>query len=286
MTDAPDISALRRFLLAGRNGDGGWGYYPGKASRLEPTCWALLALPDVDPGVLTTWPAVDGLLQERRGGETNFAFHALALLTLTTRGVEHASGNATLATKLEAAKGIKLDQTTINRQNNQLQGWSWIAGTFSWVEPTAWALLALKKRAAAGQRIDSARLSEAEALLVDRCCEHGGWNYGNGNMLGKELRPYVPTTAVALLALQKTEQPAAAVVEKSLAYLDRAASSEPSAVALSLSVMALRAHAHPADAVRALLATHSDRAIDLGHQLGVAMALYALQAEKADAFAL
>jgi hypothetical protein len=104
-------------------------------------------------------------------------------------------------------------------------------------------------------------------------------------MLGKELRPYVPTTAVALLALQKTEQPAA-VVEKSLAYLDRAASSEPSAVALSLSVMALRAHAHPADAVRALLATHSDRAIDLGHQLGVAMALYALQAEKADAFAL
>ena len=181
---------------------------------------------------------------ERRGGDVNFAFHALALLTLTARGVEHASGNATLATKLEAAKGIKLDQTTINRQNNQLQGWSWIAGTFSWVEPTAWALLALKKRAAAGQRIDSARLSEAEALLVDRCCEDGGWNYGNGNMLGKELRPYVPTTAVALLALQKTEQPAAGVVEKSLAYLDRAASSEPSAVALSLSVMALRAHAH------------------------------------------
>jgi len=286
MTDAPDISALRRFLLAGRNGDGGWGYYPGKASRLEPTCWALLALPDLDPGVLTTWPAVDGLLHERRGGDVNFAFHALALLTLTTRGHEHASGNSTLTTKLEAAKGIKLDQTTINRQNNQLQGWSWIAGTFSWVEPTAWALLALKKRAAAGQRIDSARLSEAEALLVDRCCEHGGWNYGNGNMLGKELRPYVPTTAVALLALQKTEQPAAVVVEKSLAYLDRAASSEPSAVALSLSVMALRAHAHPADAVRALLATHSDRAIDLGHQLGVAMALYALQAEKVDAFTL
>ena len=160
------------------------------------------------------------------GATSNFAFHALALLTLTARGVEHASGNATLATKLEAAKGIALDQSTINRQNNQLQGWSWIAGTFSWVEPTAWALLALKKRAAAGQRVDSARLSEAEALLVDRCCAQGGWNYGNANMLGKELRPYVPTTAIALLALQKTEQPAAAVVEKSLAYLERAAPSE------------------------------------------------------------
>ena len=286
MTDALDISALRRFLLAGRNGDGGWGYYPGKSSRLEPTCWALLALPDVSSDVLTAWPAADGLLQERRGGDVNLGFHALALLTVTARGVAHASGNATLATKLEAAKGIKLEQTTINRQNNQLQGWSWIAGTFSWVEPTAWALLALKKRAAAGQQIDSARLNEAQSVLVDRCCKDGGWNYGNGNMLGKELRPYVPTTAVALLALQKTGQSAAGVVEKSLKYLDRAASSELSAVALSLSIVALRAHAHAVNAVRALLAEHSDRAIELGHQLGVATALYALQAEKADAFAL
>ena len=144
----------------------------------------------------------------------------------------------------------------------------------------------MKKRAAAGQRIDSARLSEAEALLVDRCCEQGGWNYGNANMLGKELRPYVPTTAVALLALQKTEQPAAVSSRRVWHISIARRPSEPSAVALSLSVMALRAHAHPADAVRALLATHSDRAIDLGHQLGVAMALYALQAEKADAFAL
>ncbi len=35
---------MRRALLSAANADGGWGYYPGKASRLEPTCWALLAL--------------------------------------------------------------------------------------------------------------------------------------------------------------------------------------------------------------------------------------------------
>jgi hypothetical protein len=278
------MAALRRFLLAGRNADGGWGYTPGKASRLEPTCWALLALPDLDATALTTWPAADGLLQERRGGDTNFAFHALALLTLAARGREHASGNAMLAARLESSKGIQLDPARINRQNNQLQGWSWIAGTFSWVEPTAWALLALKKRASAGQRVDSSRLNEAEALLVDRCCEGGGWNYGNANMLGKELRPYVPTTAAALLALQKGAPSAAAVVGKSVAYLDRSATSEPSAAALSLSALALTAYGHQAEAVRALLADHSHRAVDLGQQLGAAMALYALQADKADAF--
>ena len=286
MTDpVPDLSSLRRFLLAGRNADGGWGYYPGKSSRLEPTCWALLALPEIDPAVLTRWPARDGLLQERVDGEINFAFHALAILTLAARAVEHTSGNGSLVAKLEQAKGLKLEQADFQRQNNQLQGWSWIAGTFSWVEPTAWALLALRKRAASGQRIDIARANDAQALLVDRCCENGGWNYGNANMLGKQLRPYVPTTALALLALQKSDPSAIGSVGKSLSYLERAGASEPSASALSLAALALRAHARPADGVLKVLSEVAARAVDLGQQLGVAMALYSVQ-EQADAFAL
>jgi hypothetical protein len=272
-----EISALRRFLLAGRNADGGWGYYPGKASRLEPTCWALLALTDLDASVLSTWPAADGLLRERRDGEVNFAFHALGLLVLSARRIEHAAGNSTLASHLERAKGMAVDQSTINRQNNQLQGWSWIPGTFSWVEPTAWALLALRKREAAGQHVDGSRLTEAETLLVDRCCEGGGWNYGNSNMLGKELRPYVPTTAVALLALQKASSPAAsAVVAKSLRYLELAASSEPSAMALSLATIALDAHGRASDVSRAALSAQTDRTMVLGNQLGIAMAVCAV----------
>ena len=275
MTDSrPDLPALRQFLLAGRNADGGWGYYPGKASRLEPTCWSLLALTDSDPSVLTRWPAAGGLLRERSGGDVNFAFHALALIALTTLGVEHAAGKAGLSASLEQAKGITLEPSKVNRQNNRLQGWSWISGTFSWVEPTAWALLALRKREAAGQHADARRLAEAESLLVDRCCESGGWNYGNANMLGKELRPYVPTTAVALLALQKRAEPA---VTRSLAYLDRAAASEASGIALSLAVLALDAHGHPSGAARTALGEQSARTIDLGHQLGVAMTLYAQQ---------
>ena len=99
-------------------------------------------------------------------------------------------------------------------------------------------------------------------------------------MLGKELRPYVPTTAIALLSLQRRDH---AVVARSLDFLTRAAVSEVSTGALALAALALQAHGRAADAPRALLAPHCGRAIDLGQQLGAAMALYALRTEAADA---
>jgi hypothetical protein len=285
MTDvAGELSALRTFLAAGQNADGGWGYYAGKTSRLEPTCWGLLALGDLDPAGLTSWPSADGLLGERLGGDPNIAFHALALLTLEARRAEHRDGNARLGTALERSRGLALGDSQINRQNNKLQGWSWTAGTFSWIEPTAWALLALRKQQSRGRRVSDDRLAEAESLIVDRCCTDGGWNYGNSNMLGKELRPYVPTTGLALLALQGKSIP---VATKSLAYLERAAVSESSAVALSLAVLALRAHGRPAGAPRTLLAAQANRIIELGQHLGAAMALHAMQTDTAeDAFVL
>ncbi|MEO7271269.1 MAG: hypothetical protein ABI211_04615 [Vicinamibacterales bacterium] len=276
----PDLSPLRDGLRAGRNADGGWGYYAGKASRLEPTCWALLALPDADPAVLTDWPVTDSLLRERKDGDVNFAFHALALTTLAARRVSHHAGVDALAGALEHAKGLALEPSTINRQNNQLQGWSWIPGTFSWVEPTAWALLALRRRQAAGQGVEAARLTEAETLLIDRCCAQGGWNYGNANMLGKDLRPYVPTTAVALLALQKKPYPA---VTASVAYLQGAATSEASATALSLAMIALAAHGRATDEVRERLIAQVTHTVGLGQQLGMAMALHTLHADQPDA---
>ena len=271
-----DSTTLQRRLLDGRNADGGWGYYAAKASRLEPTCWALLALRSADPSVLARWPSADGRLLERSGGEVNYAFHALALLTLTARGAQHTAGTARLAEALQNAKGLAIKDSTINRQDNKLQGWSWIDGTFSWVEPTAWGLLALRKLAATGHHVERARMDDAEAVLVDRCCENGGWNYGNSNMLGKELRPYVPTTAIALMALQKPQKERSiAVVSKSLDYLQRAAASEPSGMAIALASLALRVHARPSDA--APLAGQISRTVELGNQLGMSMSLLALE---------
>jgi len=278
--DRYGLASLRDGLRAGRNADGGWGYYAGKASRLEPTCWALLALPDADPAVLASWPAAEGLLRERKDGEVNFAFHALALTTMAARAVNHSAGTDALASALEHARGIALEPSTINRQNNQLQGWSWIPGTFSWVEPTAWALLALRRRQAAGKKVEADRLTEAETLLIDRCCAQGGWNYGNSNMLGKDLRPYVPTTAIALLALQKSSYPAVAT---SVSYLEGAATSEASSTALSMAAMALSAHGRTTGVVLERLVAQIEHTVGLGHQLGMAMALHTLNSDQPDA---
>src|SRR5262249_42902645 len=90
-----------------------------------------------------------------------------------------------------------------DRQDNTLQGWPWIEESFSWVEPTAWCMLAMKiSSALLPDRERAARIDEAERLLLDRMCQTGGWNYGNSNTLGRELSAHVPTTALALLALR------------------------------------------------------------------------------------
>ena len=274
----PQVTSAHRWLSGAQNRDGGWGYQRGNLSRLEPTCWALLALgSDVDTGALTRWPTRDGLLLERTGGSPNYAFHGVGLLTLRALQIEHVETNASAVMALQRVKGDALPASRINRQDNSLQAWSWIADTFSWVEPTAWCLLALKQWARAGQSIDHGRVETAERLLVDRCCAAGGWNYGNANMLNQELKAFVPTTALALLSLQ--DRPALPEVVRSLDFLESHATEERSGTALSLALMALTAFQRPTAAVRDVLIDQLATTVSLGKPSAVAMSLYALNHE-------
>lgn len=283
-----DLAGLRDYLLAGRNADGGWGYARGKGSRLEPTCCALLALGDTRMAqqALASWPVRDGLLLERPGGEPNYGFHALALIALGQMGVEHQAGNRVLLRSLQHTSGLRLAPSSINRQDNQIAGWSWFPDTFSWVEPTSWGVLALKRARGLGwSAVDDARLKEGEAVLFDRVSPLGGWNYGNSNMLGTELHAYVPNTAVALLALQdKRDDPA---VQKSVAFLEEHATWECSGYALGLAAIALRAYGRDVAAVLEAIDRQVPMTCDLDQQLGAALALLASQEENAAAaFAL
>ena len=271
-----DLTPLRQFLLRARNADGGWGYQAGKTSRLEPTCWAILALGStVERTVLEQWPCAEGLLVERHGAAPNYAFHGQGLIVLRALNLAHAAGNRTLLAALQRVKGTRLAASDINRQDNSLQAWSWIDGTFSWVEPTAWCLLAQKQWSAVPGAVgDRTRIVVAEQMLVDRCCAKGGWNYGNSNMLGQELRPFVPTTALALLSLQdRTSLPE---VARSVAFLEREATSERSGTALALALMALRAYGRSTAAVRDTLVAQLPTTLGLGKIASAAMSLYAL----------
>jgi len=84
-----------------------------------------------------------------------------------------------------------------------LQAWPWRSGNSSWIEPTAHALVALKKAARFGMRrreIEE-RIQMGEEMILERRCRDGGWNYGNRKVLGTELPSYPETTALALLGL-------------------------------------------------------------------------------------
>jgi hypothetical protein len=270
------VARLSDRLLRARNPDGGWGYYAGKASRLEPTCWAVLALGNDESGdVLRRWPAASGLLLERHDGQPNLAFHGLGLLALLARKSQHQEGNEALIRGLERVKGLALADRGVNRQNNRIQAWPWMDGTFSWVEPTAYCLLALKKARREGIRVDQTRIQDGEALLLDRCGLAGGWNYGNSNMLGQELPSYIPTTALGVLALQDRSDHDA--VRVSVDYLERDALSERSSLALSLAAMALGVLDRPRDRVRVELIRQVPTTIELGGFHTLAMALYALR---------
>jgi hypothetical protein len=274
--DTVDLTLVRQFLLHARNADGGWGYQAGQASRLEPTCWASLALGNtLEHKVLEQWSCVEGLLLERHGGAPNYAFHGQALTVLRALNLEHAAGNRTLLAALQRVKGTALPASRINRQDNSLQAWSWIDGTFSWVEPTAWCLLALKQWSATPGAVgDRTRIVVAEQMLLDRCCAKGGWNYGNANMLGQDLKPFVPTTALALLSLH--DRQSLPEVARSVALLEREATSERSGTALALALMALRAYGRSADAVRDTLVAQLPTTLNLGKIASAAMSLYAL----------
>jgi hypothetical protein len=175
-------------------------------------------------------------------------------------------------------KGLKLENTPIFRQNNQLQGWPWVPDTFSWLEPTGWSLIALKRSAplAAGalKRSIASRIADGEAVLIDRACDPGGWNYGNANAFGTNLPAHVPSTVVALLALQdKRDHP---VVRRGLAFLEEHWQSELSGTALGLSLICLRLYQRPTDGVAAALAGQWSRTRFLGNLAATAIAGCAL----------
>jgi hypothetical protein len=116
--------------------------------------------------------------------------------------------------------------------DTDLAGWPWIDRTFSWTEPTALALLALES---AGEG-DHARAREGRTLLLDRQIRSGGWNYGNREVFGSELRPAPESTGLALAALAG-RTPATAVA-KSLDYLERLAPELRTPLALGWATLA------------------------------------------------
>jgi hypothetical protein len=134
---------------------------------------------------------------------------------------------------LERFASITVQNTNRSELDGSLVGWPWTEGAFSWVEPTAWGILAYE----AVDMPDAPRAVEGRTLLLDRQISSGGWNYGSKKSFGRELIPFPDTTSIALLAL--AGRVPAETIQPSITYLERDAETQESPYSLALSLLAL-----------------------------------------------
>ena len=158
-----DLTRERRgleWLIANRNDDGAWGYRAGRASYVEPTALAVVALlPSKDlPGAVGALSRALDWLGERQRQDgswgvseaddeaswmTAYAVWALAL-------ARDALGRADLAPQIASGVDALLVERRISltsaedelqrqvlRADPTLVGWSWTPETASWIFPTA-----------------------------------------------------------------------------------------------------------------------------------------------------
>lgn len=262
------LARIRQRLREAGRPDGGFGVRAGLPSRTEPTALALLALADDADAESSVASALGWLraVQHPDGGwplgadvpEPSWA-GALAVLALARLGEEGRArrGAAWLLEREGRRPGWRarmvqrLRTRRVVDQDPSLRGWPWTDGASSWVEPTAYALLALRSLAPELPRGARARIEEGEQLLLDRMCPGGGWNYGNSVVLDVALEPYPDTTALALLALRDHAE--AEPQRRSLAALEHMLGEHHSGLALSWSILCLEAYGRETRELRARL---------------------------------
>ena len=222
------------------------GYAPDAAPATEPTALATLALiahshiaqarPATD--FLSSAQSPDGSVGVRQKEPEPQWPTSLAVLAWQAFDKQAYAANIDRAIHwILLAKGKAMEQTSDMGHNTQLVGWSWAEGTHSWIEPTAFHVLALK----ATGRGEHPRTREAVTLLLDRQLPSGGCNYGNTMVLGQMLRPHVQPTGIALLALAR-EQDQGNRIAKSVAWLRKALSKETTPTSLAWALLGLAAH--------------------------------------------
>ena len=217
----PYLRARLDLLRRTQNSDGGWGYFPGKSSWIEPTAYATMALhgePAADRAwkLLQAWQQPDGSWQPAASVKVSSWATSLCATIATARGeagVPLEKGIAWLVGTAGAETSwLNIIVTRLGivhmARDFSLKAWPWKPGNAGWVEPTAHALVALKM--ASGKvpaRLFSQsdlrdRVKQGEAELLNVRSPDGGWNYGESEVRGIGLPSYPETTALALLGLQ------------------------------------------------------------------------------------
>jgi hypothetical protein len=242
-----------------QNADGGWGFHAGEPSRVEPTGWAMRALLGQTEaqeaesfrkgaGCLQSAQLPDGSWPACAGMRAGSWITSLACSVLAANG--HSAKNVAAGLKWlcddfprDSSPWMRFVQSLRSKsdivsQNDSYRGWGWTPKTASWVEPTAFALLALRDAPVEQlPRNVAERRDLAVALLYDRMCPGGGWNCGNPRVYGVDGEALVLPTCWALLALRDaSEKPGRPL---SLAWLQKEFAKIESAASLAVGCITL-----------------------------------------------
>jgi hypothetical protein len=315
------LSELRGMLRSAQNSDGGWAFHHGGESRVEPTCWAIRALAGVQTkeglreiltenleravefltsrqGVDGSWPASHGI--EAGGWITSLACSVLSAYA-SEQSVAEAQNACNIQKAIQAAlkwlcddyprdssgwqkflKGFRHNKNLVEH-SDEFRGWGWTPRTASWVEPTAFALMAFSDAGsavpAALAKLIAERKTLATGLLCDRMCPRGGWNCGNPRVYGVDGDPLVLPTCWALLALR--DEPEHAERTLSLAWLRDEFDKIESAGSLAMARITVECYGLvPPEASRSLLGWPASELLELGTHVAAWVAL-ALDAQRA-----
>src|SRR5262249_32018683 len=176
------------FLRTTQNPDGGWGFFPGKQSWLEPTAYALMALHgdassaqnfDRGWGLMRSWQLPGGGWRPSARVSGPPWTTALAVTLHCLRGVRDDLFRRGVNWLLETSgseNGLKFRlvhklRPSVVELDPSFKAWPWRPGNSSWIEPTAHSLVALKKASGAqtGSRLRE-RISSGERMILDRRC--------------------------------------------------------------------------------------------------------------------
>ena len=283
-------------LLENQNPDGGWGAVRGKRSNTESTSLAVTALKAM-PEITVAENRKRGIdwLLRRQNKDHSWPLNETAQegSWTTALAITALSDNAENSERVLAAARWLLEQegskpgilaeivlwatgkSGVNKLNKDLIGWSWVPNSFSWVEPTSYALIAIKKLRArlAGTNVDE-RIRQADAMIYDRVCNGGGWNYGNSRVLDYALWPYPDITAVALIAMQDHAREKAN--QDSLQVLSKIARETDSGLALCWAAICLNVYAQDNSGFQVQIEKRFAATAFLGESKSLALAVIAL----------
>lgn len=231
----------------------GVGYLPGGATAAEPTALATLAFmaharhgsAQASADQLAAMQQASGEVGVRSGEDTPGWPTSLAVVAWQAIG-NFPSGTPTIRAFpaninraiawLLANRGEGVERSDNFGHNTELVGWAYAEGTHSWVEPTSFAVLALK----AADRDHTPAAREGVSVLIDRQLPGGGLNYGNTYVLGQLIRPHIQPTGIALLALRGETDPSGRL-DKSIAWLRRTIGPDTTPLSLAWAVLGLTA---------------------------------------------